>query len=90
MADSPLSTSSPSPEPDEQPDSSEGGIHLNAHGDVTVGGDVAGRDIIKTVTNISLGGSEEARNRRNQLILLEKVKNFWIRAYWRIQSPARR
>lgn len=79
MADSPPSTSSPSPEPDERPDSSKSGVHLNAHGDVTVGGDIAGRDIIKTVTNFSLGGSDEARNRRNQLILLEKVKNFWIK-----------
>ena len=59
--------------------SSESGVNLKAQGDITIGGDVAGRDIIKTVTNFIYGGSEEARNRRNQRILLEKVKRFWIR-----------
>ena len=59
--------------------SSESGVNLKAQGDITIGGDVAGRDIVKTVTNFIYGGSEEARNRRNQRILLEKVKRFWIR-----------
>ncbi len=78
MADTPPSTSAPSPEPDKPPVSSKSGVHLGAHGDVTISGDVAGGDIIKTVINFIYGGSDEVRNRRNQLILLEKVKNFWV------------
>ena len=48
----------------------EGGIH---------GSIIAGRDVIqKTITKIFGGGQSEVSERRNRLILLEKVKNFWV------------
>jgi WD40 repeat protein len=47
----------------------EGGIH---------GSILAGRDVIQKITNVFSGGPTEARERRNQLALLEKVRSFWV------------
>jgi hypothetical protein len=66
------------PSPDPGQDRRAHGVHISASGDVTIAGDVAGRDIIKNfITNV-FGGPSEARNRRNQLALLAKVKHDWI------------
>ncbi len=59
-----------------------GGVDIDAES-VNIGGDIVGRDkisnIVNTVNNLFLGGITEARERRNQLILLDKVNSFWIR-----------
>jgi eukaryotic-like serine/threonine-protein kinase len=56
----------------------------NRFRDLTVHGDVAGRDVVKVHVNIAARDSapssalEAQANRRNQLLLLRKVEMFWI------------
>jgi DNA polymerase III delta prime subunit len=54
-----------------------GGAYIE--GDVDTGGDFAGRDLAKTIINVFTSSDREARrDRRNKLVLLEKVRTFWI------------
>ena len=65
-------------EPQAAPATSVGsGVNLNADR-IDIGGDVVGRDLITTINNFFAGTADEARNERNKLILLGKVKKFWI------------
>ncbi|MBP7693194.1 MAG: hypothetical protein KA764_14820 [Anaerolineales bacterium] len=52
-----MSTPSEPPRPEPQPPA--GGAHLDSAGDLTVGGDVAGRDVVKNQTTIHTGLSEK-------------------------------
>ncbi|HTP10246.1 MAG TPA: NACHT domain-containing protein, partial [Anaerolineae bacterium] len=56
-----------------------GGVDLDAQRDITIGGDVIGRDktIIQTITNIFQGDTAQ-RNARNRRNMLELVKNTWV------------
>jgi hypothetical protein len=58
----------------------EGGIH---------GSILAGRDVIQKITNVFSGSPTEARERRNQLALLQKVKSFWSKGYSNSRCTAR-
>jgi hypothetical protein len=49
----------PEPEPRQSPPGDAGGPRLESDGDLTVGGDVAGRDVIKTQTVTNVAGFSE-------------------------------
>ncbi len=55
-----------------------GGANIGGNVTVEGGSEFAGRDIFKVINNFFTGTSEEVRDRRNKLILLNKVKKFWI------------
>jgi DNA polymerase III delta prime subunit len=61
--------------------SQSGGIDVSAD-EVNVGADVVGRDKVTNIFN-AIGGflsdRDLARDRRNQLVLLDKVDNYWIK-----------
>ena len=61
-------------DPSHKPSTKSQNIGVSIEG-ATIGGDVVGRDKIVTV----LGSRAEARERRDQLILLEKVRTFWVK-----------
>jgi len=60
--------------PNDEKINQQGGVNI-VNSKVTVKGDVVGRD--KNIFNIFTGKDTE-QDRRNQLILLDKVKTFWI------------
>lgn len=75
MPDSPL----PNPPNNSSPESR---VTLQVGGDVKVAGDVAGRDLSKTINdiiNIFTGSKRDSLERRNRRVMLEKVRNFWVK-----------
>ncbi len=60
--------------PNDEKINQQGGVNI-VNSKVTVKGDVVGRD--KNIFNI-FSGKDAEQDRRNQLILLDKVKTFWI------------
>jgi hypothetical protein len=56
-----------------------GGADLNTGRDITVGGDVTGRDKITQIINNFFQGDTAQRDLRNRRNMLERVKNDWVK-----------
>ena len=65
-----------SPDDSSHPKTQQGGVNIGDSAQITIGqGDVVGRDKIVNV----LASKEDARTRRDHLILLNKVREFWVK-----------
>jgi hypothetical protein len=71
------SASPATPDLDTTTPAQSGGVNLQ--GNVTIHGDVAGRDIRKIINNFFSGGSDEQRVIRNRRAMLALVKTIWVK-----------